>query len=178
MFKFKFKSKSKPTTTAEGATPLGDKTPPRRKAMWTALWWSGWGLLLVFLSVAGATLLWFLYPRAIYEPSKIFKAKRPDQYAMGSVNLVTGRKVWIIRGKEGFYALLAICTHLGCQPVWYEDQQVFKCPCHGSRFSKDGINFAGPAPRPLERLEITLSSDGRLVVDKGTVVDKDYFLPV
>ncbi len=166
----------KSKTNAEGAIPTGVKKPARRQAMWTALWWSGWGVLLVMLSVAGATLVRFLYPRATYEPSKIFKAKRPEQYAKGSVNLVTGRKVWIIRGEKGFYALLAICTHLGCQPVWYEGQQVFKCPCHGSRFHKNGVNFAGPAPKPLEHLEITMASDGRLMVDEGKKVNIDYFL--
>ncbi|MFQ5861641.1 MAG: ubiquinol-cytochrome c reductase iron-sulfur subunit [Candidatus Brocadiales bacterium] len=170
--------KSKSMTHREGAIPLGLKRPSRRQALWTALWWSGWGVIFGMLCVAGATLVRFLYPRATYEPSKVFKAKRPEQYAMGSVNLVPGRKVWIIREERGFYALLAICTHLGCQPVWYESQQIFKCPCHGSRFYKDGINFAGPAPRPLERMEITLASDGRLVVNEGKAVDIDYFLNV
>ncbi len=168
----------KSKTKAEEAIPLGVKRPARRQALWTALWWSGWGVLFALLCVVGATLLWFVYPRATYEPSKIFKAKRPEQYEMGSVNLVTGRKVWIVRTEEGFYALLAICTHLGCQPVWYEAQQIFKCPCHGSRFHKNGVNFAGPAPRPLFHLEITQVSDGRLEVDEGKIVDIDYFLHV
>ena len=40
----------------------------------------------------------------------------------------------------------AVCTHLGCTPNWLEAEQKFKCPCHGSGFYKDGINFEGPAP--------------------------------
>jgi len=40
-------------------------------------------------------------------------------------------------------------------------------PCHGSGYTKDGINFEGPTPRPLERVKITLADDGQLVVDKA-----------
>ena len=149
---------------------------PRRRVLGGVLFWAAWGVVAILGGVLGAGMLRFFYPRALYEASKIFKAGRPESYKVGSVNLVTGRGVWIVREQEGFYAILAKCTHLGCQPIWYEDQQVFKCPCHGSRFYKTGINFAGPAPRPLDRLQITLSSDGRLLVDKGKTVGMDYIL--
>ncbi len=75
--------------------------------------------------------------------------------------------IWIVRSKEGFYALAAVCTHLGCTPTWRDAEQKFKCPCHGSGFYKDGVNFEGPAPRPLERLAISLADDGQILVDKG-----------
>lgn len=151
---------------------------PRRRVLSTGLFIAGWGVVAAIGGVITAGLIRFLYPKALYEASKIFKAGRPESYKMGSVNLIPGRGVWIVREKEGFYALLAKCTHLGCQPIWYEDQQVFKCPCHGSRFYKSGINFAGPAPRPLERLYLSLSDDGRLVVDAGKTVGLDSILKV
>ncbi|SVA74020.1 uncharacterized protein METZ01_LOCUS126874, partial [marine metagenome] len=44
--------------------------------------------------------------------------------------------------------------------------QKYKCPCHGSGFRKSGINFEGPAPRPLERFAISLAPDGKILVDK------------
>jgi len=79
--------------------------------------------------------------------------------------------VWIVNyeynGQSEIYALRSVCTHLGCTPNWLEGEQKFKCPCHGSGFYKDGINFEGPAPRPLERYAISLSDDGQLEVDKG-----------
>ena len=62
---------------------------------------------------------------------------------------------------------VGICTHLGCTPNWLDGEQKFKCPCHGSGFYITGINFEGPAPRPLERVGISLSSDGMLEVDKS-----------
>jgi cytochrome b6-f complex iron-sulfur subunit len=77
------------------------------------------------------------------------------------------QRVWIVREEEGFYALLAICTHLGCTPNWLPSEDKLKCPCHGSGFYRSGINFEGPAPRPLERLKITLAEDGQLWIDKS-----------
>lgn len=150
----------------------------RRRILGGALFWVAWGVVAGIMGVIGGTVIRFLYPRSLYEASKVFKVNPPDSYKVGSVNLVPGRGVWIVREKEGIYALLAKCTHLGCQPIWYEDLQVFKCPCHGSRFRKNGVNFAGPAPRPLDRLSLSLSSDGRLVVDKGKIISPDFILKV
>ncbi|HCR18547.1 MAG TPA: Rieske (2Fe-2S) protein, partial [Candidatus Latescibacteria bacterium] len=66
------------------------------------------------------------------------------------------------------FALFSICTHLGCTPNWLSNEQKFKCPCHGSGFYSSGINFEGPAPRPLERARIVLADDGQILVDKNT----------
>ena len=74
---------------------------------------------------------------------------------------------WIVRENEGFYALLATCTHLGCSPNWLSTENKFKCPCHGSGFYPTGINFEGPAPRPLERARIVLADDGQILIDKN-----------
>jgi cytochrome b6-f complex iron-sulfur subunit len=63
-------------------------------------------------------------------------------------------------------ALSTTCTHLGCIPSWLEADRKFKCPCHGSGFKQAGINFEGPAPRPLERFKV-IDEDGLLVVDKA-----------
>ena len=79
--------------------------------------------------------------------------------------------IWVVnveyQGVQQIYALRTVCTHLGCTPNWLDAEQKFKCPCHGSGFYKDGINFEGPAPRPLERYAIALADDGQLEVDKG-----------
>ena len=71
------------------------------------------------------------------------------------------------------FALRAVCTHLGCTPSWLESEQKFKCPCHGSGFYIDGINFEGPAPRPLERVGIALAPDGLLEVDKSLTFQQE-----
>ena len=77
--------------------------------------------------------------------------------------------VWIVRDTNSIYALVAVCVHLGCTPNWLQAQNKFKCPCHGSGYYVSGINFEGPAPRPLERAEIAVSGeDGQIIVDKAT----------
>ena len=74
---------------------------------------------------------------------------------------------WLVRNEQGIYALSTTCTHLGCTPNWLTAENKFKCPCHGSGFYKTGMNFEGPAPRPLERYRIVLGDDGQIIVDKS-----------
>ena len=81
---------------------------------------------------------------------------------------------WLVRVAEdidqhasGFYALSTTCTHLGCTPNYLSAENKFKCPCHGSGFRTTGVNFEGPAPRPLERVRIVLAEDGQILVDKS-----------
>lgn len=110
-----------------------------------------------------------MFPRVLYEPPSAFKAGFPQDYIVGEVSekYKDDFRVWIIREADGFYALSAICTHLGCTPRWLEAEDKFKCPCHGSGFRRSGMNFEGPAPRPLERLKISLADDGQILVDRN-----------
>ena len=98
--------------------------------------------------------------------------KSPQSLLIGTL------RIWMVREKEGIYALIAECTHLSCQPRWLEEQQIFKCACHGGQFYKNGVNFAGPPPRPLDRAHISMGNDGRLIVDKGKKVGIDFILQV
>lgn len=137
-----------------------------RRDFFTRLGWGGFGL------VGLATLLGFIrsaFPRVRFEPPTRFKADRPEDFVLGEVNEKFKQefRVWIVREEAGLYALFAKCTHLGCTPRWLPAEDKFKCPCHGSGFYKSGMNFEGPAPRPLDRFAISLGEDGQLVVDKG-----------
>ena len=75
--------------------------------------------------------------------------------------------VWLLRTPNRLVAISVFCTHLGCMPNWIAGDRQFKCPCHGSGFYITGINFEGPAPRPLERHKISLAADGQLLIDKS-----------
>lgn len=114
-------------------------------------------------------LVRYLFPRVLFEPSNIFKAGYPHEYPVGDISTrwAAQQRVWIARTVDGFYALLALCTHLGCTPIWLSSEDKFKCPCHGSGFRRNGANFEGPAPRALERVKITLAEDGQILIDKG-----------
>jgi cytochrome b6-f complex iron-sulfur subunit len=109
------------------------------------------------------------FPRVLFAPPSSFKAGLPTDYTIGEVSekFKQDQRVWIVRTEDGIYALFAKCTHLGCTPRWLPAENKFKCPCHGSGFYKSGINFEGPAPRPLERLKVSRAEDGQLVIDKG-----------
>jgi len=110
----------------------------------------------------------FLFPNVLFEPPQTFKAGPPAEYLVGTVDnrFKEAFGVFIVRNDEGIYALKAVCTHLGCTPNWLEAENKFKCPCHGSGFYRTGVNFEGPAPRPLERYRIVLAEDGQLIIDK------------
>ena len=140
----------------------------------------------------GLGLARYLFPNILTEPPSQFKIGFPADFPPDSV--VTKFKaqfgVWVVNseydGQQQITALMSVCTHLGCTPNWLEGEQKFKCPCHGSGFYKDGINFEGPAPRPLERYAIKVADDGQLEIDKsksfqqemGDWSDPACFVPV
>jgi len=135
------------------------------------------------LSVTGGLftlgLARFLFPNVLAEPPSKFKVGSKDGFPSGKVEtkFVAQYGVWVVngevQGQQQIYALKTVCTHLGCTPSWLEAEQKFKCPCHGSGFYKDGVNFEGPAPRPLERYAIRVADDGQLEVDKSRTFQEE-----
>ena len=153
---------------------------------------------LGFWMVGLVSVLWtaltvkFMFPNVLREPPSKFKVGFPDAYPAGPVQTKFKAQfgVWIANseynGQQEIYALKSVCTHLGCTPNWLEAEQKFKCPCHGSGFYMDGVNFEGPAPRPLERYAIHLAADGQIEIDKSKIfqeemgqwTDPSCFIPV
>jgi cytochrome b6-f complex iron-sulfur subunit len=117
----------------------------------------------------------FMFPNVLAEPPSTFKAGQAEQYEPGQVveRFKQEFGCWIVREGNSIFALSTTCTHLGCTPNWLEAEQKFKCPCHGSGFRKDGTNFEGPAPRPLERYRLSIADDGQLLVDKSKKFQKE-----
>lgn len=108
----------------------------------------------------------YLSPNALFEPPLVFRAGTPDLYPVDSVTYIADQEVYIVHKQEGFYAVSAICTHLGCITKWNPDANMIACPCHGSKFQPDGIKIEGPAPSPLVHWAIALEPNGDLLVDK------------
>ena len=132
---------------------------------WLTLGWAGFvGAMGAGLTAVGR----LFFPNITFEPPQQFKAGFPTEYSVNKVDERFKKRygVWLVRNEKGIYALSTVCTHLGCTPNWLEAEAKFKCPCHGSGFYSTGINFEGPAPRPLERYKIALSPDGQIQVDK------------
>ncbi len=138
--------------------------------------WTAFSGATLFSALATAR---FMMPNVLVEPPTKFKIGPPNDYAPGTVSTKWQAQfnIWVVNaevdGAPIIYALSTVCTHLGCTPNWLEGEQKFKCPCHGSGFYKDGVNFEGPAPRPLERVGLRLAEDGMLEVDKSVKFQKE-----
>jgi cytochrome b6-f complex iron-sulfur subunit len=131
---------------------------------------AAWGGVLAFLSTVTVAFMRFMFPRVLFEPTPRFNAGRPDTFQPGTVDtrFIPSHRTWIVRYEDGsFFAMLAICTHLGCTPNWIPADRKYKCPCHGSGYYMDGFNYEGPAPRPMDRVGIALSPEGDLLVDRS-----------
>jgi cytochrome b6-f complex iron-sulfur subunit len=134
------------------------------------------------LGIAGlgsvAVTYQFFSPNVLFEPPTTFRAGNPDLYPVHSVTFLQDQQVYIVRMPEGFYAVSAVCTHLGCVTQWKPEAEMIACPCHGSKFQADGTKIEGPAPRPLPHFAITLTADGELLVDKLQNIKSDQVLKV
>ncbi len=148
-------------------------TMDRRRFFSTAA--AGWALFAAAFGGLASVFGAFMAPRVDFGKAQTFRAGSPDKFQPNSVSeeFKISEKVWIVREAEKIVAISTVCTHLGCTPNWMGDEKKFKCPCHGSGFYgprpgvEAGVNFEGPAPRPLERYKISLTADGQLLVDKG-----------
>jgi cytochrome b6-f complex iron-sulfur subunit len=137
---------------------------------WFAAAWTAFTLSMIGMTLGTVR---FMFPNVLSEPPSTFKAGDVSSYEENKVDdKFKEIGSWVIRhkderGRDIIYALSTTCTHLGCTPNWLESEKKFKCPCHGSGFKITGVNFEGPAPRPLERYAIRKTDDGQIIVDKS-----------
>lgn len=158
---------------AAAPAPAAVKPAPKADMSRGDFLWAGWSMLAAFFAASAAAGARFMFPNVIYEPSQKFNAGQASTYDLGvSTKWLNEQRVWIVRTPSGFYAMWARCTHLGCTPNWWGDQNRFKCPCHGSNYTLDGDVIAGPAPMPLWRTKVTLAPTGDLIVDKAVLENK------
>jgi cytochrome b6-f complex iron-sulfur subunit len=155
------------------AAPKGET---RRSFLDTVLspFYLGFAVLSAWGAIGSLAMARFMMPNTVLELPSKFKVGSSSDYPLGTVSekYKASRGIWIVHtdsydGRNIIYALSSVCTHLGCTPNWLDAEQKFKCPCHGSGFYINGINFEGPAPRPLERVGLRVSEDGQLEVDKS-----------
>jgi cytochrome b6-f complex iron-sulfur subunit len=165
------------TPSAAAAAKAATRDPDDTSPLLTRRAWLGlaWGAFSAASAAALAATGRFMFPNVLNEPPQQFKAGFPTEYGVGVDERWKEKYgVWLVRTTEdidnhvsGFYSLSVTCTHLGCTPNYLSAENKFKCPCHGSGFRLTGVNFEGPAPRPLERVRIVLAEDGQILVDKS-----------
>lgn len=139
--------------------------PGRRDVLQTL----GWAGVLGLFAGTIYTSLRFFFPKVLYDPAGTFTAGYPNDYAVGTVSAIwkEEQRVWMVRTENGLFSLVSICTHLGCTPNWFESENLFKCPCHGSVFTMEGDVVSGPAPEPLFRAPIKLLANGKIRAGNG-----------
>ena len=149
-----------------------------------------------FLTTNFLMFLRFFFPRTIFEPKTRFSVGPPSDFGLGvDTRFQKSRRIWVVRTTDRIFVIFASCTHLGCTPDWKEAEQKFKCPCHGSGYDPEGVNYEGPAPMvpaggvpgiapgQVVNIEVTLESgdyvalcfvpdagDGRLHIEHGMVL--------
>jgi cytochrome b6-f complex iron-sulfur subunit len=159
-------------SAAGAAKPAGAAEAPsteviskqRRRIVWTSV--TG------FLAACFLMFLRFFFPRTLFEPSTVFRVGYPADFALGvDTRFQQQYRIWVVRTAERLFVIYARCTHLGCTPDWKESEKKFKCPCHGSGYDMEGINFEGPAPRPMDRAYVEIDPEGQIVVDTSRLYE-------
>ena len=157
---------AQPTVAAARPAAVPKKEAPeqddplklRRRLVWTAV--------TAFLGTNFLMFLRFFFPRTLFEPSSRFRIGSPSDFGLGvDERFKQSHRIWVVRLPHKLFVISAKCTHLGCTPNWVESENKFKCPCHGSGYDIEGVNFEGPAPRPMDRAHVELDAEGQIVVD-------------
>jgi cytochrome b6-f complex iron-sulfur subunit len=147
------------------AAPV-DINKERRRLIWACIWG--------YLGVNFLMFLRFFFPRALYEPNTIVNIGFPSSFQLGvNQQFLQSNRIWVVVEPGRLFVIFARCTHLGCTPDWLQQQDMFHCPCHGSEYDPEGINFAGPAPRPMDRCLVVLLPNGTIQVDTSHLFVQD-----
>ena len=142
----------------KAATPKGP--PVSRREFLNYAWGAALGVVVI---EAGLASLFFALPRFKEgEFGGVFPvpgATVPPADAPPQRNL--DGQFWLSNDTDGVRALYRVCTHLGCLYEWKDQTVRFECPCHGSKFEKDGKFIEGPAPRSLDQFQMTMLVGGQ-----------------
>lgn len=121
------------------------------------------------------TTVRYLQPNVLFEPPTRFSVGRPEEVPVGTLIVLPEQKLYVGHTAEGFFAMSAVCTHLGCMTRFFPAEGRIACPCHGSQFDLAGRVTGGPAPRPLPRFHLSVTG-GELIVDAARRVGEDFVL--
>jgi cytochrome b6-f complex iron-sulfur subunit len=134
------------------------------------------------LAVAGAqfslVFVRFFWPNKTEAfGSEILAATKSNAPKVGEAPLRNDAgRFFLLHNEEGLMAFYWKCTHLGCTVPWSTEEKQFHCPCHGSLFNRQGLVVGGPAPRPLDIMEVKVQGDN-IIVNTGKITQRNGFDP-
>jgi cytochrome b6-f complex iron-sulfur subunit len=163
-----------------------ERTAEHRVSRRTVLQGSAWLGIGAVLAATGGVIVDFLWQRNVQGFGGVVAAGNVSKYPPGSKTKITAGKFWLVhltpeQGGPGFLALWQKCPHLGCTVPWepnfsFKDAVTnetkrgwFRCPCHQSTYNDAGVRVFGPAPRSMDRMALTITPDGEIQVDTGTI---------
>jgi cytochrome b6-f complex iron-sulfur subunit len=147
---------------AGGVAAVGPEDSPKNQQRRVFIW----SAVAAFLTAWLLAFFRYFLPRTLFEPATSFKIGYPSDFGLGvDTKFQQKYRIWVDRTPDRVFVIYARCTHLGCTPDWKPAENKFKCPCHGSGYDSEGINFEGPAPRPMDRAHIEQAPDGQILVD-------------
>ncbi len=134
-----------------------------------------WGAALGLIAAQGGFATYeFLYP-------KFKEGEFGGKFILGAASSMpsigtppqaeVGGKFWLVQTDEGIKALYMVCTHLGCLYKWEASNTRFECPCHGSKFTAEGIYIEGPAPRSLDQFVVEVLENDSVVTQTTDTAD-------
>ncbi len=164
------KPKAQPAPAAKKPGEAIEEEKPANKLRRRIIWSCVWG----YLAANFLMFLRFFFPRALFEPTTVFRIGYPSDFPLGvNEKFKQKARIWVVREADRIFVIYARCVHLGCTPDWKPNENKFKCPCHGSGYTPEGINFEGPAPRPMDRAHLELDAEGQMVVDTSKLYTWD-----
>lgn len=156
----------------EVVTHSKKETLGRREAL-RKLVWGSLGLSGTIMSVMSLDMFW---PRKISGFGSKITVGPVSDFPVNTVTRVNKGNFYLSHMPEGFIALYWRCPHLGCTVPWIETESRFVCPCHGSIYEPNGNRIAGPAPRPMDYMQIEIV-DGQVVVDTSKINKREVWDP-
>ena len=139
--------------------------------------WTVVGASTFFLAEAAAGFVAFFWPNKIGKFGTKITLTKEAIPAVGAAPIVNrDGKFWLINNEDGALALYWKCVHLGCTVPWEEEEGQFHCPCHASLYDRHGVVVGGPAPRPLDIMQIEVAEEG-VVVDSGKITQRGGYAP-
>src|ERR1700719_403797 len=157
---------AKALSAADAKAAAKEVNTSRRRLVWACVWG--------YLGVNFLMFLRFFFPRALYEPNTVFSIGYPSDFDLGvNQQFLMSNRIWVIKEPDRLFVVFARCTHLGCTHEWKPSENKFKCPCHGSGYDAEAVNFEGPAPRPMDRAHVELDATGKIIVDTSRLYVDD-----
>lgn len=137
--------------TLDGVPYIG-KFSGKKENWYVATGFGKWGMTssMVSARLLTAEIIGHPFPEAdIFSPQRKITGEAIKGLANHSIQMVMGMGKRLIpfpkRKNSKGEKVIPVCPHMGCRLIWNPEEKTYECPCHGSRFDKEGHLLDDPA---------------------------------